>query len=220
METAQDYLQAAGKSLDRGETTQALIFAQHASSLTRDTTEKARAEQLEGICNRLLGQYDAAQAFFAAAYSHAEDDLLRGRIQRDWGMMFLARQDTLRAMVHMLASKDLIGSVRSDRPHDDEVHTEYYVTVGFIGRVHLANKRKPEAREALRVADAYLRGYAPYELNNLVWRLKTMHLPSRLKHGWRALRLATAAGHHRRQIEVVLMTLSPALARRVSARQA
>lgn len=179
---------------------------------------KAQAEQLAGICHRLLGKYDSAEHAFNVAYGHAEDDLHRGRIKRDWGMVYLDRDLADKAMELLDESLSLIRLARDADP-TDEALVEYFVTMGFIGRAHLARGDIESAQLYMRSSDGRLKGHPPYELNNLVWLLKASPFGIRCGLLPRAWRLARKAGHRKRQIQVVLTAVSPALTRRLTGRR-
>lgn len=220
MEVASDYLVAADAALNRGDTQKALTNAVYASMLAVQGPLKAQAEQLAGICHRLLGNYESADNIFNVAYGYAEDNLHRGRIKRDWGMVYLDQAQPDKAMELFIESQLLlVEAVGPDDPRKEEAQIEYFVTLGFIGRAHLAQGDIAAARDYMHSADLQLKGHAPYELNNLVWRLKASPFQLRRKLFPRAWQLAREAGHRQRQVQVVLTTISPALARRLVRRR-
>lgn len=219
MTSVSDLMKAGDTALNRGDTEKALSYFSSASLVADDHRDKARAEQSAGICLRLLKQFEDAKAVFGIAYGYAEDDLLRGRIKRDWGMVFLDEGQADKAMELFEESRHLILSIGLDHPDKNKAHIEDYVTLGFIGRAYLVLGDKESARMHMKSADDELRGHEPYELNNLVWRMKVSPPLIRRKLLFpRAWRLAREAGHRKRQLQILLLAASPTLAHFVEKR--
>lgn len=217
---AVDEFMAAGESaLNRGDPREALSQFSYASMLAEDDRTKAQAEQSAGICHRLLGNYRSARAILGIAYGYAEDDLHRGRIKRDWGMVDLDQGDAGAAMKLFNESLELIRKTTSEDSLEGEARIEYFVTLGFIGRAYLALGEPDTARIYLHTADGQLQGHAPYELNNLVWWMKACSFRRRRKLAPRAWKLAREAGNRNRQVQVLLTAASPTFARLIETRR-
>lgn len=218
MNTMTACLQAGEAALNSGHPHEALMYLRQAnrSSNGRNQVEIAH---LSGICLRLLGRFYEAEAELQKAYDSAESDLNRGRIVRDQGMVDLNKGDTDKALLRFKRSLALLSDKGHSPEESKQYRVEYFVSVGFVGRAYLAKRQRYAAASYLRIADGRLAGQAPYELNNLVWLLKALPLRQRLKHFNRAWQLARAARNHRRQMEILAVTASPRLARRLAARR-
>ncbi len=217
-ETTRRLIQRAEKQLDSGRPTEALISllqARHGHYYKRS----ADIEHLLGICHRLRGEFTEAEEAFDRALEYVGDvrdneAFNRGRIVRDKAMLFLVQGRYDEAQERLETSRLLLGA-GEQAPHSPEERIEYFVTVGFMGRLHAERGNLEAARECFTAADAELRGRAPYELNNLVWYMKAESFRTRCKLGRRALSLARQANNRRREVQILLLMASPKIARRL-----
>lgn len=203
----------AGAQLDSGDTAEALISLLKAKISFYDIGWKI--EHLLGICYRLRGEFEESEAAFDRALKRLpkESDLDRARIVRDKSMLSLVQGDYATAEEQLETSRYLL-SQDEEVPHEPNSRVEYFVTIGFVGRLRGQQGDVLAARECFAAANAELRGRAPYELNNLVWWLSNETPSVRCKLGCRALRLAFAAKNRARVLQVIALTASPRLARR------
>lgn len=98
---------------------------------------------------------------------------------------------------------------------DEAIHVEFFVTQGFIARLYSRRggfKNKREARRIFRQADRALRGYNPYELDNLIWLFKIEWPWRRLTQAPRLVALAKSSGNPKRQVQAALLIISPYIA--------
>ena len=182
---------------------------------TNDGSSSAQIEQLLGICYRLLGRYDMAMRAFRIAFALTDDNVRRGSIDRDWAMVPFARGQYAVAHAALDSALELIA--QSDP-------LEYAATMGFKARVYAREGDIVRANDYYRTVDGMIRRSddgdqrkTTYELNNLVWWLKTVKgVRQRKKLAARAWELASAAGNRRRQVQIVLLLLCRPLATRVA----
>lgn len=209
---------ALGSSLlNSGKPLEALIcFLEVRDECRQDNGGRSRAaiEQQLGICYRLLGRLARAEQAFRSAYVLTKDSVRRGSIKRDWAMIHLARHDFQAAHDMVEKAFGLIG--QRDR-------MEYAATMGFKARVYACEGNGAQADDFYRAADEMIRRgddsdarKATYELNNLVWWLKTAKgLRQRKKLTQRAWKLASAANHRGRQVQCLLLFIFRPLAIRI-----
>jgi tetratricopeptide (TPR) repeat protein len=207
------------KLLNSGKTLEALACFLEVRDEVRQATEgssSAEIEQLLGICYRMLGRFASANKAFQIAFALTEDRVHRGRIKRDWAMVYLAQRQFATAHEIVDESMRLIGT--NDR-------LEYAATMGFKARVHGNEGDRESARMYYATADAMLQSGAgqdpdrgaTYELNNLVWWLKVARGVRRRKTlAGRAWRLAAAAGNRNRQLQIILLLACRPLAVRLA----
>ncbi len=93
------------------------------------------------------------------------------------------------------------GEVLSDDP---ELQLQYAITIDAMGQIFHAMGSIGEARSALREAATFFNGTTPYELNNLIERLKVEMLPKRLALMPRGLWLARGTPRIRRVLGLSL----------------
>jgi hypothetical protein len=184
-------------------------------------TAPAEAYQQLGICLRLLQEHGGAEGAFRTAFFKATSEFHAGQILRDWAMCDLDRRDFVSARDHLEHSCRLLAySGPKDASSSQEMRVqrriEYFVTVGILARYFAllgGGDNYKTARVHYRTVDVELSNTAPYELNNLVWWLKIEMPKKRYKLGRRAFRLARVAGNSMRQVEIVLIVISPSLAK-------
>lgn len=167
---------------------------------------------------RLAGEnsWGSSHEFFRLAFESTDDQELLGRISRDWAMLFLDQATFCQkrilfeeAEAYFNKAADLL---RSAMAYQACSGMEYAVTVGFMGRLELLRDEKSQARQHLRHAQDILhKKHDVYELNNLIWLLKSEKLLGRLRRLPRAVQLAAKTGYHRRATEACLITISPKL---------
>jgi tetratricopeptide (TPR) repeat protein len=175
-------------------------------------------EQLLGICYRLVGRYSESKRSFDTALELSSNDFDRSRILRDRGMLRLSLGN-VEAHQDFKDSCILLQGLLNDAVVKDKrlIEEEYFVSLGFIGRALLYSNsgKRQETLFLLKTADDALKGRAPYELNNLIWRLKAERLIRRLILLPRALRLAHQARNRKRAVQAIAITISPRLADRL-----
>ncbi len=212
----QELMEQGSKALTSGDTPGALQrFLQAKEAMGISLT--AEVEQLIGICHRMLGMYTKAEEAFEEACRRAKTDTHTGRIKRDWGMVPLECGLYDKALALFMSSLHLLMQ-DGEAPVDPEQRVEYFVTIGFIGRAHSTQRTRENhqlAQKQLRTADRELRGHAPYELNNLVWRLKVEPFRKRIRLVRRALRLAREARNRPRMIQITLLLACRPLGMRI-----
>jgi tetratricopeptide (TPR) repeat protein len=194
---------AAGSALlEAGQTANALsVFKKLLTAMGAKPT--AELLQYVGICQRMLGEYDESERMFGKAYEVAAgDDPHKGRIMRDWGMVPLSKGDIATAKKCFEESLTLL--------HGRENAVEHAATMGFVGRAYLLDGDRKGAAMYFRMADLELRkpdSPSAYELNNLVWWMKAVGLPTRVQLAWRAMPLARAKCNKKRQAQIILLAV-------------
>lgn len=176
-----------------------------------DGSSSAEIEQLLGICYRILGRYDMAGRAFRIAFALTDDNVRRGSIDRDWAMVPFARGQYDVAHAALDSALELIA--QSDP-------LEYAATMGFKARVYAREGDVARANDYYRTVDGMIRRSddsdqrkATYELNNLVWWLKTTKGVRRRKQlAARAWKLASAAGNRQRQAQIAMLLFCRPLA--------
>jgi tetratricopeptide (TPR) repeat protein len=213
MDTAEERVKRGSRALNKGDLDSAIALFES----VREELRRSDIEQQLGICYRLAGRVNDSAAAFDAALELSSSDFDTARILRDRGMLYLTLGDTEAAIRDFEQSCDLLQYRGDDASwSQDDRCTEYFVSLGFVGRAYLAIGEKPSARSQLQIADSALRGRVPYELNNIVWWMKAEHFGARLKLLPRALRLASQAKNHKRTAQVILTAISPQLAGKFS----
>lgn len=211
---AKAMLQLGITAMNCGDTELAIVLLEDIRKVLRHSD----VEQALGICYRLTGQHDKSAAAFEAALKLSSNNFDTARILRDRGMLRLslgkgAHQDFEDSCI-------LLQGLLNDAVTEKKkrlIEEEYFVSLGFIGRALLYSNsgKRQEALFLLETADAVLKGRAPYELNNLIWRLKAERLIRRLILLPRALRLASQARNRKRAVQAMTIALSPRLAERI-----
>jgi hypothetical protein len=121
----------------------------------------------------------------------------------------------LTALSFIKMCKERLDEDDKARTEQDAVHLEYFVSQGFIARLHyqrggLGNRRA--ARKLFRRTNRELYGNQPYELNNRVWHFKVEWWWYRLFWAGRTLRLARESGNRDRLFQVWVLIFCPYLA--------
>jgi tetratricopeptide (TPR) repeat protein len=202
----------SGEKLNAGDLRGALGDLLHVKRLQEGN--RWETYHLLGICYRLMASYEEAGISFGEALRLVDKDFDRARIIRDRGMLFLDRGWISDATDDFMSSAQTLELLLAEGGGDsDEIELEYAASLGFVGRGLLRQGRLRAAAEVMRKVDKMVKGRKPpYELNNLVWLLKSISLPERLKLARRALQLAREAGNRKRQMEIRLIVISPKLA--------
>lgn len=210
----QDYpptISRGSQLLNSGQTLEALVCFLEVRDEQRQTTEgssSAEIEQLLGICYRLVGRLDVAEHCFRVAFALTEDPVHRARIKRDWAMVAMSRRDYDQAVAHLDESMKLLER------RDEQL--EYAASMGFMARVYARRGDTLGANLHYQMANHMIRSAAhndpdraaTYELNNLVWWLKTATGPRRrVRLARRAWSLASAAGNRKRKIQITSLLL-------------
>jgi tetratricopeptide (TPR) repeat protein len=207
MEEEPPSLVLGSRLLNSGKTIEALVcFLEVRDEYRQANNGRSRPtiEQQLGICYRLLRRYERANQAFRIAFFLTKDKVRRGCIKRDWAMVSLARKDFETA--HGVLDEAFALIAQSDR-------LEYAVTMGFKARVYAGQGDRNRADDFYRAADGMIqRGddndnrKTTYELNNLVWWLKVAKGPRNRKNlASRAWKLADAAGHRGRKVQIALL---------------
>ncbi|HET6747494.1 MAG TPA: tetratricopeptide repeat protein [Candidatus Saccharimonadales bacterium] len=207
-------LSQGGRMLNSGDTKGALRFFENLRE-SFNPVGNAEVEQMYGICQRMLGNYDEAEAAFESAYRLARTRIHKGRIQRDWCMVPLVQGDTGRAMkfiegsLALLKYDDNTPDPEDGRPffqQEAERKIEYFTSLGFRCRIDAKNGNISRARVGYKMTRQMLRDVRPYELNSLAWELKFVPFGLRYELFPRAFKLAWKDRNWKRSAQVFLLT--------------
>lgn len=180
---------------------------ERAATNATNPSERVQAAQKLGIVLRLGGDFELSEVYLKQAYQAAPDTLLRARVARDLAMTLMEnllprRQDYFDRIV------DLLEESREAFTRDSP---EYWATVGFAGRAELLFGNRCEAHALMLQADREFRQlrtpHPTYELNNLIWLLRTVSVQKRLVHLPRAVSLIRQTGQTRRYKELAPIML-------------
>lgn len=204
----------AGKLLNRGDTEAALAIF----TLERDFAKQheigneVNAEQMRGVCLRMLGRYDEAEQAFKTVSKKDLTAIQAGHNARDWCMVPLEQGNTEQAWTLIKQSIDFLkpGALPvDDRPAEEREanrRTEYWASIGFRARVKAADGDILGALDDYRTARLNLYGHQPYELNTTASEMKIAPFYLRLRLAPRGLYLAVKASHKKRCLQIVLLT--------------
>jgi tetratricopeptide (TPR) repeat protein len=218
MEEEPPSLVLGSRLLNSGKTIEALVCLLEVRDEHRQANNgrsRPTIEQQLGICYRLLGRHERANQAFRTAFLLSKDKVRRGCIKRDWAMVSLASKEFETA--HAVLDEAFALIAQSDR-------LEYAATMGFKARVYASQGDKSRADDFYRAADGMIqRGdgndnrKATYELNNLVWWLKVAKGPrNRRNLAARAWKLADAAGHQGRKVQIASLLICRPLTVRIA----
>jgi tetratricopeptide (TPR) repeat protein len=192
-------MRLADAALNRGDYSTAIREYDAASQNTLVVDERAQALQHLGIAQRKAGDLRQSASSLRQALRLARgDEQLTARVQRDMAMTMMS---VLTPNEHNLFFEVMVMLEKSCSALP-EGSSDYWATVGFIGRAHLLYGNLAEARNSMMGADDGLRRQQPinhdYELNNLVWLMCAEPLADRLRHWARARSLVKQTGQTRR----------------------
>lgn len=192
--------QIAQRRLNAGKTR--LALQTHLGN-ERQSVVTAETRQQCGICYRMLGMVREANEAFSQAMELAGDNAKRqGSILRDWAMVATLTGDFPLAFTQL---NDSLGRLRCRG-----LSGEYFVTMGFIGRIHYLQGNRQHAEQFMHMADVGMRGDPDtppvYVLNNAAWWLKTIRNPfRRLRIAKRVFPIARQTRNYRRMVQLTLL---------------
>ncbi len=187
-------------ALNKGDYRAAIREFDIACDLAASVDERAQAFQWLGITKRKMRDLTGSLHELGQALQLARgNELLSARVQRDLAMTLMERLTPLSGFKFFF---DIIVMLEKAKSTFAESSSDYWATVGFIGRAHLLYGDRAEARQAMMRADEGLRSRSAlnrtYQLNNLVWLMCVEPFGDRLRDGLRARRLVKQTGQTRR----------------------
>lgn len=210
-------MELAEQAMNSGKLTVAICECSGAINSSANNNEKAQAVQKLGIVQRLAHQLDRSERSLRLAMTLAGgDDQLTARIERDLAMTLL-EQLTLGSRYRTGLTPELVRRIDFIKVvmmlydvmkvlRDGD---EYWITAGYVGRAYLMVGSRSRAREEFKRADEHLRNgdNRDYELNNLMWWLRTLPIWRRLSLLDRAEALIEETGQARRKPELAIVAL-------------
>jgi len=207
-------IRQGNEALDAGSMPDAIDLFRRASNSAHTNIEEATALQMMSIAYSMDRDHRSARNASEAALKLVEHDpTTSGRITRDAGMILIRHgvNDSRPLMRPFLFSQAGMLFEKSTAFLGEEPgnELEIAVTVGFVGRLQLAMKKRLAAQKIMEGADDTIRnGYnRDYELNNLMWLIRAVPITERSALKARILPLIKQTGQTRRYDELRLIMI-------------